>query len=199
MKTIQFLTIVVLFTLCSCNNGGKTNAQKVTFGIYETVKIKDIPASIIDSLKTKNIRLETDTQQPIIGYLLKSDSLNKQIFLSKEDINLVRSAYPVDGEGKYYALVAIKKNPVIDNSDIQKTITRNQIVEIHFNLNGARKWAKATKNNIGNSVAFIIDNQMYNMPIINGEIKSGMAIINGLKNETIAKKICESLNESTSN
>jgi len=32
------------------------------------------------------------------------------------------------------------------------------------------------------------------MPIINGEIKHGIAMITGLNNETIAKSISESLN-----
>jgi preprotein translocase subunit SecD len=45
-------------------------------------------------------------------------------------------------------------------------------------------------------VAFIIDNQIYTMPLINGEIRNGAALINGLENETIAKNISESLNSS---
>jgi hypothetical protein len=38
------------------------------------------------------------------------------------------------------------------------------------------------------------DNQIYSMPMINGEIKQGIAMISGLNNESIAKNISESLN-----
>jgi preprotein translocase subunit SecD len=199
MKTTSFLTIMILFILCSCNSAEKTNAQKVNFGIYETIKIKDLPSSIIDSLKTKNIKLEKDEQQPIIGYILKSDSGIMKVACTKENIKLVKTAYPIDKEGKYYAIVALKGNPVISNSDIQKTKGKNQNVEIYFKLDGAKKWANLTKNSIGNAVAFIIDDQIYTMPKINAEIKNGAALINGLENETLAKKISTSLNSSISN
>ncbi len=65
-------------------------------------------------------------------------------------------------------------------------------------MKGAKKWADLTKQNIGKTIAFIIDNQIYTMPVINGEIKHGVALITGLKNETFAKNISESLNSSIS-
>jgi len=61
-------------------------------------------------------------------------------------------------------------------------------------LEGAKKWADFTKQNIGKTIAFTIDNQVYSMPIINGEIKQGIAMITGLNSESIAKNISESLN-----
>lgn len=196
MKTTNLLTIAILFALHSCNSGEKSNAQKVRFGIYETVKVKEIPNSIIEMLKTTNIQFEKDKQLPIIGYILKTDSVHFQVDFSKENIKMVKTIYTIDKEGKYYALVAIKYKPVINNSDIQKTKSKKQNVEIYFNLNGSRKWADMTKNNIGNMVAFTIDEQIYSLPNVNGEIKSGIALISGLGNETIAKKLSDSLNSS---
>ena len=117
-----------------------------------------------------------------------------QPVLSKENFKLVKTIYTVDNEQKYDGIVALKTNPGIDNSDIKKTKCNGNMVEIYFNSKGAEKWAELTRKNIGNSVAFIIDNQIYSMPIVNGEIKNGIALINELENEAIAKSIAESLN-----
>ena len=73
MRTTNFLSIIILFVLLSCSSGEKTNAQKVSFGIYETVKIIEIPNSIIEKLKTSNIQFEKNVQLPIIGYLTKTE------------------------------------------------------------------------------------------------------------------------------
>jgi preprotein translocase subunit SecD len=199
MKTTIFLTIVFLLVLNSCNRKERTNEPKVRFGLYETVKISDIPISVIDSLKIKNMQQEKDKKLPIIGYILKGDSINSQVDLTKGEIKFIRTFYPVDKEGKYCALVAVKQFPVINNSGIQKTKSKRQNVEIYFNLDGARKWAEMTKNNIGNMVAFTINDQIYAMPYVNAEIKNGVALINGLENEALAKNISASLNASISN
>ena len=195
---ITVSTIAVLFAFSSCNSGEKTNTQKVKFGLYETIKVVELPASLIDTLKKTDIKIEKDIQQPIIGYVLQNESVEIQLDFFKENIRLVKTAYSVDNDGKYFALVAIKYNPVIDNADIQKAKNTGDNVEIHFNMKGAKKWANMTKNNIGNMLAFTIDNKIYSMPYINGEIRSGIALISGLKNEIIAKNLSDSLNSSIS-
>ena len=99
----------------------------------------------------------------------------------------------VIGSSNFDIIIAVKNNPTITNSDIQKTRNKGMMVEIHFNIEGARKWAEMTKDNIGKMVAFVIDEQVYSMPMINGEIRNGIAVIAGLENEEKAKKISESL------
>lgn len=49
-------------------------------------------------------------------------------------------------------------------------------------MEGATKWSDLTKQNIGKSVAFIIDNQIYAMPEINSEIRNGVALITNFEN-----------------
>jgi SecD/SecF fusion protein len=198
MKIFKVLIVILLFVFYSCNSGVKTNAKKVTFGIYEIVKNNEIPDSIIDTLKSINVQLENNPQQPIIGYITKADSLVLQLDLSKENIKLVRTHYPVDKDKKYFAIVAIKSNPVIDNSYIQNSKSKGNNVELYFNMEGAKKWADLTKKNIGNTIVFIIDNQIYAMPIVHNEIRNGVALINRLENEMFAKDISESLNSGIS-
>jgi preprotein translocase subunit SecD len=198
MKTLSLITIIFLFVLSSCNFGVKTNGRKVTFGIYEVVNVNRIPQSIIDTLKAKNDLLENNPQLSIVGYIQKADSSFLQLDLSRDNLELVKTLYTVDKDNKYYAIVAIKPNPVIDNSDIKNTKSNSNNVEIYFNLKGANKWADLTKKNIGKTLAFIIDYKVYTMPVINAEIRNGVALINGLENETFSKNISESLNSSIS-
>jgi preprotein translocase subunit SecD len=198
MRTLYLLSIAFLCFLLSCNSETKTSAQKVTFGIHEVVTVSEIPNAIIDTLKSMNIQIESNQQQSVIGYLAKADSLALQLNLSEQEFKIVKTIYPVDNEQKYYAIVAIKPNSVIDNSDIKNTRVNGNNVEIYFNLEGAKIWADMTKQNIGKPVAFIINGQIYTMPLINAEIRNGIAVLNGLKNETIAKNISESLNSGIS-
>lgn len=196
MKTLTRVVIIILIFSCSCNPGVKIKNSKVEFGIYEIVKSKDLPAYIIDTLKATHIIINEDQQQPIIGYLPEDDYARVLTDLSKVNIKLHRTAFGIGDEKNYHAIVALKTNPVISNSDIQKTKAQNRNVEIHFNMNGAKKWAEMTKKNMGNHVAFVIDNQIYNMPEINNAINEGVAQITGLKDEAFAKSISASLNSS---
>lgn len=194
MKTINLLVIAI--TLCFSFSTRKTDAQKVTFGIFETVRIKEIPVSVMEAIQKTSIQPEKDLQLPIIGYILKTDSVDLKIDLSKENFRFVKTYYPVDKEGKYYAIAATKQEATIDNSDIQNTVNKGTNVEIYFNMKGAKKWADMTKKNTGNMIAFIINGKIYTMPLINGEIRNGVALINRLENEAVAKRISESLNSS---
>jgi preprotein translocase subunit SecD len=205
MKTLNLLTVLFLFILFSCSSQVSTNAEKVNFGIFETVKTNEIPDYILDSIKAKNVRLKNNPQSAVIGYILKSDLSVFQLDFSKENIKLVKTFNTVDAskvsnaidlDSEYYAITAIKPTAVMNISDISKTKVNENNVYIYFNLKGARKWADMTKNNVGNMVAFVIDNQIYSMPRVNSEIRKGIAMISGLENEIIAKEISESLNAS---
>lgn len=199
MRTLYSISIVFLCFLYSCNSETKTNGQKITFGIHELVNISDIPNAIIDTLKSKNTQIESNQQLYVIGYITKVDSSVLHYNLSGQDFKIIPTVYPVDTEQKYYAIAAIRLTPAIDNTHIKKTKVKGNNVEICFNLEGANKWSDLTKQNIGKSVALIIDNQIYAMPMINSEIRNGVAIINNLGDETFAKNISESLNSSISN
>jgi preprotein translocase subunit SecD len=199
MKTSALLTIVFLcFSLVSSSQN-KSNEHKISFGIYETVNVSKLPESFIKTLKKTDLTFEKNNQIPIIGYIEKSDMSILQTDLSKENFKIATTIYTFDKDGKYCAVVALKRRATIDNSDINNTECNGKNVEIHLNMKGAKKWAELTKNNIGKMVAFTIDDQIYTLPKIMAEIKTGEAIINGLGNETNAKNISKALNSSISN
>lgn len=196
MKTIFLVAMSFLFFLFSCDSQTNTAGQKVVFGINVVANGSEMPAAIIDTLKSKGVQIEENQQQPFLGYITKEDSMVLQIDLSEQNIKLVKTIYLADKEQKYCGLVGITPSTVMNIASIKNTKANGNNVEIYFNSKGAKDWAEFTKQNIGKSIAFIIDNQIYAIPVINGEIKHGIAMITGLNNESIAKSISESLNMS---
>jgi len=194
MKAIFLMSITFLFFLFSCDSQTKTNGKKVEFGIHVVANLSEIPTAVIDTLKSKGVQIETNQQQPVLGYISNADSMILQIDLSEQNIKLVKTIYLADKEQKYYAIVGIRSNTVMNIASLKNTKANGNNVEIYFNLEGAKKWADFTKQNIGKTIAFTIDNQIYSMPVIMGEIKQGIAMITGLNDESIAKNISESLN-----
>jgi preprotein translocase subunit SecD len=198
MKKVNYIFMVMLVALFSCNSAVKTNSQKVTFGIYTIAKSVEIPQSAMDTLKSKGVLIENG-RQPVMGYVEKSDSMALRLDLSGQNFKLLKTADPVDKDQKYCAVVEVGTKPFIDNADIEKVKASGNQIEIDFNYNGAKKWADFTKKNIGNWVAFVVNGRVYSMPLINGEIKSGIAIISGFKDEVSAKNMAALLNASISN
>lgn len=158
------------------------------------LKTKDIPTYVMETIESKNVRLENDKESVVIGYISASDTAVLQLDFSKENIKLVKTFYTVDSVKEYYAIAAIKPMPVMNIYDVKTTIENGNNVNIIFNRKGSKKWAKMTKNNVGNRVAIVINNQIYSMPRVNGQIRGGIAWISGLENESVVKEISELLN-----
>ncbi|MHB9143018.1 MAG: SecDF P1 head subdomain-containing protein [Paludibacter sp.] len=194
MKTINWILTCMILYISTAFTSANLNAQKATFGIYEIAKIVEVPNSLINLLKTNNIQFNKNAQSQAIGYLSAEEYAKICMNLSVDNVRFIKSTYTVDNSKKNFEFAIVKYIPAISVSDIQSTNNKGNNVEIYFNLKGARKWADLTKNNIGKIVAFVIDNQIYTIPVIQLEIRSGEAIINGLKDEKTAESISSRLN-----
>lgn len=195
MKTHYIYIIIALLSITSCKQHDNQTQEKVSFEIYETLTQNEIPNSLIDKFKQMNVQLNTDTQSPIIAFL-PADSTIQLSKITNDKVNFLQTAQPVDKDKKYFAIVAVKKQSDITTTDLKKTKPNQNNVEIYFNLEGANKWSDLTKNNTDKLIAFSIDDKVYTLTLVNGEIKNGTAIINGLENNDLATKISKSLNAS---
>lgn len=194
MKT-YCLIAAVLLTLTSCKTKTYENVQKITLEIYEIVYPSDLPASFSDSLTTRHIRRAAEAEQPIIGYL-KSDSLTFLKDFASDTCKLLNTAYTVDSDGMYHAVVAVKPVDVMNLSHIKKTKADGNGVVLFFTMEGANLFAKVTRHNAGKAIAFVVDNQIYSLPVVNAEIRDGLALIGNLETGTLAKTLSESINTS---
>lgn len=188
-----------LFFLNSCDSQTNTNVHNVEFRIHVVIHLSGIPIALIDSLELMGVQIEENQQQPILGCITEAESMVLQLDLKEQNIKLIKTIYLVDKERKYYALVGVRPSSVMNMASIKKTKANGNSVEIYFNSKGAKEWAEFTKQNIEKPIAFIIDNQIYAIPVVKGEIKNGFAMITGLDNESIAEKTSESVNFSIPN
>lgn len=62
---------------------------------------------------------------------------------------------------------------------VQQGGRSEQQVSMAMNAEGAKAWARLTKDNIGKSVAIILDDMVYSAPVVNQEITGGRSQISG--------------------
>lgn len=98
----------------------------------------------------------------------------------------------VDDKEQFYELYAIKVtnrdgSPALGgdvvtdaNSDFMQQAGRNeQMVNMTMNAEGAKAWARLTKENIGRGIAIVLDDLVYSAPNVNDEITGGRSQITG--------------------
>lgn len=103
------------------------------------------------------------------------------------------SVKAVDEKEQYYQLYALKVtnrdgSPALGgdvvtdaNADFaQERMSRaEQVVSMTMNAEGAKAWARLTKENIGKSVAIVLDDLVYSAPTVQVEITGGQSQITG--------------------
>ncbi|HIZ88221.1 MAG TPA: protein translocase subunit SecDF [Candidatus Coprenecus pullistercoris] len=92
--------------------------------------------------------------------------------------------------GNYYELIAIKVNTrdgkapldggVVSDARLSYSNMGGQPqVDMAMNSEGAQIWARMTADNIGRSIAIVLDDMVYSYPRVNTEITGGRSVIEG--------------------
>ena len=99
------------------------------------------------------------------------------------------TARPVNDKDSYFELVALKIStfdgrPPLEGDAIvnaSKNLNQRSQFEVNMSMNaeGAKTWAKLTKNNIGKSIAIVLDGYVYSFPTVQSEIRGGRSQITG--------------------
>jgi len=98
--------------------------------------------------------------------------------------------YKHDDTQSFYELHALKitgrdgKPPLAGDvvTDARSEFDQNTgsaLVSMSMNADGAKIWARLTKNNVGNFIAIVLDNYVYSAPRVNQEITDGRSSISG--------------------
>ncbi|MEG1498590.1 MAG: protein translocase subunit SecDF [Bacteroidales bacterium] len=132
---------------------------------------------------------------PVVGYAQQKDIKRVDYLLSlckgkfPRNAKLVWSVKPIQPNTDIYALVALKittrdgRAPMGGDviTDARQDYDQRGGVEISMSMNtdGARIWKNLTGNNIGRSLAIVMDNAAYSWPTVNGEIPGGRSSITG--------------------
>ena len=135
---------------------------------------------------------------PVIGIAAGRDTATINQYLNlrqvKEvlprDLRIMWSVKAVDVNDLYYELIAIKSTSrdgrapltgsVITRADIEYSQTSAAPgVSMSMNAEGAKTWARMTKENIGKSIAIALDGYIYSYPTVQNEITGGQSNISG--------------------
>ena len=133
---------------------------------------------------------------PVIGIVNKNDTAAVNAMLASKitrdilpsDLILRWTVKAIDEKETLYQLIALKagkggKAPlggdvIIDARDDFDKI-QGSVVSMTMNAEGAKVWEKLTRDNIGNAIAIVLDNQVYSFPNVNGAISGGSSQITG--------------------
>ncbi len=135
---------------------------------------------------------------PAVGVVSTRDTATVMQYLSLRQVKEVLprdlafrwTVKAVDEKGLYYQLVAIKVtnrdgkaplggNVIVDARENLSQISSNYTVSMSMNPEGAKTWARLTKENIGRSIAIVLDDMVYSFPNVNSEINGGQSEISG--------------------
>jgi preprotein translocase subunit SecD len=98
------------------------------------------------------------------------------------------------------ALIAFKSESVLTGKDVNKaevtfdTTSGGPQVGLNFTVEGAKKFAEITKNNVGKPVGIFLDEFILSAPVVQQEILDGNAVISGNFTTDEAKELAQDIN-----
>ena len=136
----------------------------------------------------------------IVGFARASDMEKINEYLSYKQVkdalprnlSLKWGVKAMDEKGQFFELYALKVtnrdgSPALGGdvvSDakadfVQQPGISSQEVSMSMNAEGAKAWARLTKENINRSIAIVLDGMVYSAPNVSGEITGGQSSITG--------------------
>jgi len=124
-----------------------------------------------------------------VNAYLKMDQIKA---LMPRNLTFKWTAKAVDDEEKFFQLIAIKVTSrdgraplegdvITDARQDYADMGSRPEVSMSMNSEGAKIWARMTKENVGKSIAIVLDGYVRSYPNVNGEITGGRSSITGLE------------------
>ncbi len=149
---------------------------------------------------------------PVVGMAHSKDTARVNDYLHMEQIRNIFprnmmfrwTANSVDKAGNYYRLIALKvttrdgRAPLTGDviTDARQDFDQmgsNPEVSMSMNSEGSKTWARMTKENIGKSIAIVLDGYVRSFPTVQNEITGGRSSITGLESIEEAKDLANIL------
>jgi len=158
------------------------------------------------------LQVDNGGRGPVVGMAQSKDTAKiNSYFAAKQvkevlprDLGLRWSVKALDTKGEIFQLIAIK----ITNRDGRAPLSGDVItdaradfsqtsayanVSMTMNAEGAKTWARMTKDNIGKSIAIALDGYIYSFPTVNTVIEGGSSQITGNFSVEEAKDLANTL------
>ena len=183
----------------------KSAADSLAAALKGTDKATDATANAnLEQIKKEHplaaiLQFNTSGQGPIVGYAHYKDTaeINKYFamqavlndFPKELRLKWGVSAAEFDPKAQTFELYAIKsterngkaplEGDVVNDAKDEYDQWGKPAVSMEMNTDGARRWALLTKQNIGKSIAIVLDGYVYSAPNVNSEITGGRSQITG--------------------
>ena len=179
-------------------------ADSLAAALKGDVTAEDKSAANMEEIKKQypllsRLQLNSSGQGPVIGYANYKDTadINKYLAMPEikadlpKDLRLKWGVSPseFDKKGQTFELYAIKSTERNGKAPLEGDVVTDAkdefdqyskpAVSMTMNSDGARRWAQLTKQNIGRSIAIVLDNYVYSAPNVNSEITGGRSQITG--------------------
>ena len=179
-------------------------ADSLAAALKGDVTAEDKSAANMEEIKKQYpllsiLQLNSSGQGPVIGYANYKDTadINKYLAMPEikadlpKDLRLKWGVSPseFDKKGQTFELYAIKSTERNGKAPLEGDVVTDAkdefdqyskpAVSMSMNSDGARRWAQLTKQNIGRSIAIVLDNYVYSAPNVNSEITGGRSQITG--------------------
>lgn len=193
MKTIKYIfTGMVILSMTLGSFSSSMGQDVITFS--ETYKSKEI-MSLLDSDETFVSLLnreQADPENSWLGSCADSDSDKLWNYLHRKEVRSrlpedLRFAWGWEGENGSNKLYVLKdsgqKGP--GQKDILSVEVQdgrnagNYAILLEFSGEGADRWARMTKENVGRNIAIVIENKVAAAPMVRSEIRMGKCQITG--------------------
>ena len=180
--------------------------------------VSDTAKLIEDYRKNNPLFILTQTEMmrgqrgPVVGFVSGRDTAKVMQYLNMKQVREIMprdltfrwTVKPVDERSDVYQLIAIK----VTNRDGRAPLSGDVItdaradfaqgsayanVSMSMNAEGAKTWARMTKDNIGKSIAVALDGYIYSFPTVQTEISGGQSSITGNFTVEEAKDLANTL------
>lgn len=149
---------------------------------------------------------------PAVGIAHFKDTATINSYLNMDQVRVLLprnltfkwTAKPVDEKETLFNLIAIKVtgrdgraplegDVITDARQDYADMGSTPEVSMTMNSEGAKVWARLTKDNVGKSIAIVLDGYVRSYPNVNGEITGGRSSITGLESIEEAKDLANIL------
>ncbi|MFV0290738.1 MAG: protein translocase subunit SecDF [Mangrovibacterium sp.] len=149
---------------------------------------------------------------PVVGTSHAKDTATVNSYLAMPQVKAVIpnslkfawTAAAADENGQYFRLIALKAtgrggnapltgDVIVDATQDYSQLSSQPEVSMSMNSEGAKTWARLTKDNVGRSIAISLDGYVISFPTVNGEIKGGRSSITGMESVEAAQDLANIL------
>lgn len=161
-----------------------------TFDRLDVIKLLTADDELFSLMNIPLEDAEIDNTTAIMGFCKENNKELVEMYINEHYVSKpghgIRFTWSMStNSNDDNSLFLLKHNSSMNKANISNTAVHNDAVSnnntlmIAFDKHGEKEWLKLTENNIGKSIAIVLDNKVYYAPKVMSRIKDGSCLISG--------------------